>query len=359
MRRLIVLVAFVAIAAGAWVARQQWVRLESPYKGFSGAEQFVEVPSGLGTKAIGKLLIDAGIVCDLPTWRLAVWRSGQATALKAGEYQFTDATTPAAVVAKIARGDVYLRTITFPEGLTVRQMAALYEASGFGGAKDFTAAASDGQLVAALDPTARNLEGYLFPDTYALPRRASAHDLVKRMVERFEAVMTAELRKAASANGFSVRQAVTLASLVEKETAAPEERPVVAAVYHNRLRQRIGLQCDPTVIYALELRGRFNGNLTKADLSVDSPYNTYRYRGLPPGPIAAPGRMSLEAAVRPAAVDYLYFVSRNDGTHAFASTLADHNRNVRKYQVEFFRRRAASQSAAPGARNSPDGTRAR
>jgi UPF0755 protein len=158
------------------------------------------------------------------------------------------------------------------------------------------------------------------------------------MVERFEAVMTPEVRQAAADAGLSVRQAVTLASLVEKETAAPEERPVVAAVYRNRLRLRMGLQCDPTVIYALELRGRFNGNLTKADLTIDSPYNTYRYRGLPPGPIAAPGRSSLEAAVRPAAVDYLFFVSRNDGTHAFASTLADHNRNVQKYQVQFFRK---------------------
>jgi UPF0755 protein len=310
-----------------------------PYRGFAGEEQFVEVPSGLGTKAIGTLLVDAGVVCDLTTWRLAVWRSGQATALKAGEYRFAGATAPGAVVAAIARGDVYLRSITFPEGLTIRQMAARYEASGFGAAKDFMAAAGDAQLVAAYDPAARNLEGYLFPDTYTLPRRASARDLVKRMVERFESAMTPDLRASAAERGLSVREAVTLASLVEKETAAPGERPIVAAVYHNRLRQRIGLQCDPTVIYALELRGRFNGNLTRADLSVDSPYNTYRYRGLPPGPIAAPGRLSLEAAARPAVVDYTYFVSRNDGSHAFASTLAEHNRNVQKYQVEFFRKR--------------------
>jgi UPF0755 protein len=236
---------------------------------------------------------------------------------------------------------VYLRSITFPEGLTIRQMAARYEQAGFGTAKAFVAAAGEPQLIADLDPTARNLEGYLFPDTYALPRRASAGDLITRMVQHFESVMTADLREDALRQGLSVREAVTLASLVEKETAAPEERPIVAAVYHNRLRQRIGLQCDPTVIYALDLRGRFNGNLTRADLALDSPYNTYRYRGLPPGPIAAPGRSSLEAAVRPAAVEYLYFVSRNDGSHAFASTLAEHNRNVQKYQVEFFRTAAA------------------
>jgi UPF0755 protein len=339
MRRLVaVLLALAVAVAGVWLAREQYLRIERPYKGYAGPEQFVEVPSGLGTPAIGKLLVDAGVVADLTVWRLAVWRSGQATALKAGEYRFTDATTPAAVVGKIARGEVYFRTITFREGLTMRQMAALYEQARFGPAREFLDAAGEGQVVSALDPAARNLEGYLFPDTYSLPRRASARYLVKRMVERFESVMTSDMRRAAAERGLSLREAVTLASLVEKETAAPAERPVVAAVYHNRLRLRIGLQCDPTVIYALELRGGFNGNLTRADLGVDSPYNTYRYRGLPPGPIAAPGRWSLEAAVRPAAIDYLYFVSRNDGSHAFASTLAEHNRNVKKYQVEFFTR---------------------
>jgi UPF0755 protein len=341
MRRVVLLIVLAALAAGSWAGWRQYEKLGAPYKGFPGDEQFVEVPAGLGTKAIGALLVDAGVVPDLTTWRLAVWSSGQATALKAGEYRFAGAMAPAAVVSKIARGDVYLRTITFPEGLTIRQMAGIYEAAGFGPAKDFIEAAGDADLVSSLDPVARNLEGYLFPDTYSLPRRESAAELVRRMVQRFEAVMTPDLREAAAARGLSVREAVTLASLVEKETAAPRERPVVAAVYHNRLRAQIGLQCDPTVIYALELRGRFDGNLTRADLAVDSPYNTYRYRGLPPGPIAAPGRLSLEAAARPAAVEYLYFVSRNDGSHAFASTLAEHNRNVQKYQVEFFRKKGS------------------
>ena len=339
MRRIVAVIVLAAIATGAWVGWQQYVRLEAPCKGYAAAEQFVDVPSGLGPMAIGARLVDAGVVCDLTTWRLAVWRSGQATALKAGEYRFADALSPADVVAKLARGDVYLRTITFPEGLTIRQMSAVYEQAGFGTARDFIAAAGETPFASGFDPGARTLEGYLFPDTYALPRRSSARDLVKRMVERFESVMTPEMRQAAADRGLSVREAVTLASLVEKETAAPGERPLVAAVYDNRLRQRIGLQCDPTVIYALALRGRFNGNLTRADLAIDSPYNTYRYRGLPPGPIAAPGRRSLEAAVHPASVGYLYFVSRNDGTHAFASTLAEHNRNVQKYQVEFFRKK--------------------
>jgi UPF0755 protein len=344
MRRIVAVIVLAVVVVAAWVGWRQYGRLEAPYKGYAAAERFVEVPGGLGPQAIGRLLVDAGVVCDLTTWRLAVWRSGKATALKAGEYRFTGAIAPAGVIDRLARGDVYVRTITFPEGLTIRQMAAIYERAGFGAEMDFAAAAGDASLASAFDPAAQNLEGYLFPDTYALPRRTSAHELVRRMVERFESVMTPGLRQAAAALGLSVREAVTLASLVEKETAAPEERPLVAAVYHNRLRQRIGLRCDPTVIYALELRDRFNGNLTRADLTIDSPYNTYRYRGLPPGPIAAPGRLSLEAAVRPAPVDYVYFVSRNDGSHAFASSLAEHNRNVQKYQVQFFKKKRESRS---------------
>jgi len=158
-------------------------------------------------------------------------------------------------------------------------------------------------------------------------------------VAGFDHALTPELRQQGDARGLSVRQLVTLASIVEKETGRPEERPVVAAVYANRLRIGMGLQCDPTVIYALDRVGRYNGNLTRADLLFDSPYNTYRYAGLPPGPIASPGRASLEAAAHPADVPYRYFVSRNDGSHVFATTLEEHNRNVQEYQVRYFRDR--------------------
>jgi UPF0755 protein len=217
-------------------------------------------------------------------------------------------------------------------------MAALYESRGFGRAGEFTAAASDAQPIRGLDPVARNLEGYLFPDTYNMPRHSTAGQLVTRMVTAFQKELTAELRAKADAHGLSVRELVTLASIVEKETGKPEERPLVAAVYANRLRIGMGLQCDPTVIYALQRVNRYTGNLTREDLQFDSPYNTYRYRGLPPGPIAAPGRASLEAAADPADVPYLYFVSRGDGTHVFAATLEEHNRNVYEYQKKPFMR---------------------
>jgi UPF0755 protein len=159
------------------------------------------------------------------------------------------------------------------------------------------------------------------------------------MVTEFEKALTPDLRARASARGLDVRELVTLASIVEKETGKPEERPMVAAVYSNRLKIGMGLQCDPTVIYALERANRYDGNIRKEDLAFDSPYNTYKYAGLPPGPIAAPGRASLEAAASPANVPYLYFVSRNDGSHAFATTLDEHNRNVRQYQIQYFRDR--------------------
>jgi len=284
--------------------------------------------------------------------------SSEARPLKAGEYRFTDAMSPADVIEKLARGDVYLRPITFPEGLTISEMGAIFEQHGFGTAKEFVDAAKRAApAIRDLDPGATSLEGYIFPETYSLPRYTTAPMLVEQMVERFKHV-TAELRADALAHNTSVREIVTLASLVEKETAKPEERAIVAAVYRNRLRLGMPLQCDPTVIYALRQAGLYNGNLTRTNLQFDSRYNTYRYPGLPPGPIAAPGRASLEAAARPADVPYLYFVSKNDGSHVFATTLAEHNRNVQQYQVLYFRnsRNHHQQQPQESANDAPAGT---
>ena len=331
---IVLVVALLASLAGWLVV----VRAMRPYKGYTAGEQFVEIPAGSGTAAMARRLSEAGVVRDPSAFRVAVWLRGAGRRLQAGEYRFDQPMTPAEVVDKIARGDVYVRSITFREGLTIRQMAELFESKGFGPAVDFVAATRNAGLVRALDPAARDLEGYLFPDTYALPRKATAEQLVGRMVTAFENTLTPDLRARAAARGLSVREFVTLASIVEKETGRAEERGMVAAVYSNRLKIGMGLQCDPTVIYALERAGRYTGNLTREDLKFESPYNTYRYAGLPPGPIASPGRASLEATANPADVPYLYFVSRNDGSHAFASTLDEHNRNVFEYQVKPFRR---------------------
>jgi UPF0755 protein len=343
--RLFGLLVLLAIVATGVTAAVVYMRTGQPYRGYPGAEQFVDIPPGSSIRAIGDRLVGAGVIRDPFTYRLSIWLSGQGRSLKAGEYRFDQAMTPIDVLAKMARGDVYTIALTFPEGLTIADMAAIAESHGLGEASGFINAAKDKTLVRALDPVAPDLEGYLFPETYRVSRHTDAPTMVRLMVARFERVLTPELRAAAEHDGLSTHQLVVLASLVEKETARAEERPIVAAVYLNRFRIGMALQCDPTVIYALQRDGRYTGNLRRDDLAIDSPYNTYRYPGLPPGPIAAPGKASLEAVAMPANVDYLYFVSRNDGSHEFASTLAEHNRNVQKYQVQYFRSRRPERRA--------------
>ncbi len=331
----------IVLAAGAavWTIAE---RLQAPYKGYAGDEQFVDLPRGMRPQAIGRALVDAGVVSDTLVYRIALWQSGSARQLQAGEYRFDRAMTAREVIDRIARGDVFTKPITFPEGLTIREMAEAFEARGFGPAASFVTAAKSAGLVSDLDPAASDLEGYLFPATYALSRHASADQLVEMMVVRFRSVVAPDLAREAAARGLTMRQVVTLASIVEKETSRLDERPIIAAVYLKRLGIRMPLQSDPTVIYALQRAGRYKGNLTKDNLAFDSPYNTYRHAGLPPGPIAAPGRTALEAVVRAPETDYLYFVSRNDGTHVFARDLQEHNRNVQRYQVQFFRDKAAA-----------------
>jgi UPF0755 protein len=339
---LAILVAIVAGAGGWW----GYSKLVEPYRGYTESEVFVDIPGGSGPGRIGERLAAAGVVRDTLTFRAALVVSGRARALKAGEYRFDAPMHALDVIDKIARGDVYTRLLTFREGLTIVDMAQVFEERGFGKAAEFVKAATNPALIADLDPAARDLEGYLFPETYSLPRDTPAGEVVSQMVKGFRNALTADVMAAAKANGLSVRQLVSLAALVEKETGTPAERPIVAAVYANRLRIGMPMQADPTVIYALQKAGKYNGNLTRAHLrEFDSPYNTYRYRGLPPGPIASPGKASLEAAAKPADVDYLYFVSKNDGSHVFATTLAEHNKNVFTWQIEYFRNQRRERAA--------------
>jgi peptidoglycan lytic transglycosylase G len=334
----VIIILVVLLVAGGTGAALIWQRIHDPYKGFTDAEQFIEVSPGTGTSAIGRMLVAEGILRDEFTFRAALWWTGRSRTLQAGEYRFDRAASAVDVIGRLARGDVYARPLTFPEGLTIDEMSRLFEIRGFGSGSSFVAAARAGSLIKDLDPAAADLEGYLFPETYALTRGTSAQRLVRLMIDRFRATYTDDLRRRAQAQGLTTRQVVSLASLIEKETGKPEERPLVAAVYRNRLKIGMGLQADPTVVYALQKAGRYDGNIRRTDLAFDSPYNTYRYPGLPPGPIAAPGKASLEAALMPASAAYLYFVSRNDGSHVFSETLAEHNRNVRDFQVLFFRR---------------------
>ena len=338
MKKLIAVLLLAALLISAAAAGMAWTRLQTPFKGYEGAEQFVQIPAGAGASEIRERLIDAGLIRDALTVRLALRWTGASRDLQAGEYRFDRPMTPVEVIDKSARGDVYGQRITFPEGLTIREMADLYESNGLGNASDFVAAARNVSLIQDLDPAARDLEGYLFPETYTVGRTAQAGRLVAMMVSSFRAAYRDDQSRREGDRPLSPREVVTLASLVEKETGKAEERPIVAAVYRNRLRIGMGMQADPTVVYALRKAGRYDGNIRRDDLSIDSPYNTYRYPGLPPGPIASPGKASLEAAIQPADVEFLYFVSRNDGSHVFARTLTEHNANVQEYQVKFFKK---------------------
>jgi UPF0755 protein len=329
---------FLVLAIGAAaVGSIIWGRMHEPYKGYAASEQFVEIPQGAARNDIRRRLVDGGVVRDELVFRASMWWSGRSRELKAGEYRFTDPMSALEVVDKLARGDVYARRITFPEGLTTIDMGKIYEARGFGPAAEFVKAASNPSPIKDLDPAAPDLEGYLYPETYAIPRGTPPAKLVGLMVERFRAAYTSDLQAKAQEQGLSTRQVMTLASLVEKETAQEQERPLVAAVYRNRMKIGMGLQADPTIIYALQKAGKYDGNIRRDDMDFDSPYNTYKYAGLPPGPIASPRKASIEATLSPADVPYVYFVSRNDGTHVFATTLAEHNANVRKFQVLYFR----------------------
>jgi UPF0755 protein len=340
VKRVFIALAFLVLASvigAAALAVYTLNRMQVPYKGFSEPEKLVDIPPGAGAADIRRRLVQAGVVSDEWAFRAALMWTGQSRALKAGEYRFDRPISVVDVIDKIARGDVHTHPITFPEGLTIREMAVIYESHGFGTADDFVKAARDPSLVSDLDPAAKDLEGYLFPETYSLPRGTPVSKLISMMVERFRNTYS-ELELKHGASDLSLRELVTLASLVEKETGKAEERPLVAAVYRNRLTRNMAMQADPTVVYALVKAGTYDGNIRKQDLAFDSPYNTYKYPGLPPGPIASPGRASLEASLAPADVEYLYFVSRNDGSHAFAETLEQHNANVNEYQIQYFRK---------------------
>ena len=314
-----------------------------PYRGYVGEERFVDITPGSDAVTIARQLIAADIVRDRWVFRYAAWKTKSASRLQAGEYKFDSPMTAVQVLEKIMQGRVHLRTITFPEGLTLAQMAEIFGASDFGTREEFFTSVQNVELVAHFDKEATDLEGYLFPDTYALPRNATADHLVSAMVAGFEKKFDDELRRESQVRDFTLREVVTLASIIERETARADERTVVSGVFTNRLELGMLLQSDPTVIYALQLAGLYKNNLTRANLRFDSPYNTYLYAGLPPGPIASPGLGALKAAVQPDDVQYLYFVSRNDGSHVFATSLREHNRNVREFQVRYFQQRRSSE----------------
>jgi UPF0755 protein len=318
-------------ASGAWM----WYALTKPYQGFAQGGVFVTVPHGASRRAVGHLLERNGVVRSALAFEIYSRRHLKRT-LEAGEYFFDKPLTGRDVFWRLAKGDVYKVPFTVREGETIYDIAHDLEAGHFMAADAFLKAATDPMLVRDLAPQAMTLEGFLFPATYELPRHPAPTDLTAMMVKKFREewsrIIASEPPADPSDPPYPVSSTVTLASLVERETPKAEERPLVAAVFENRLRKDMMLQCDPTVIYAMQQEGRYTGSLSSADLHVYSPYNTYEHTGLPPGPIGNPGEASLRAALQPAQTDYLYFVANTQGGHFFSATLAEHNRNVTKYR---------------------------
>lgn len=326
--------------AGGWFF---WRAMRTPYKGYGEPQTRVEVRRGQNTATILERLQKGGVLRDqwVPLVYMKIFRRNDS--LKAGVYQFDKALSAVDVIDKLVRGDVILKNITVREGLDRFAIARLFAAEGLGTEEEWNRATGEADLIRDIAPDAESLEGYLFPDTYKFDPGTSAEAIVKAMVANFRKNWGNEL--ATITTGLTPHETVTLASIVETEARLPQERPIVASVYLNRVRKRMLLGADPTVIYAMKLAGRWDGNIRKADLQMESPYNTYRTPGLPPGPIANPGLASLRAAAAPATTPYLYFVARNDGSHVFATNNAEHNRNVERYQRQYFRdkRKAAAQ----------------
>jgi UPF0755 protein len=326
MRAFFTLVVIAALAMGGWLA-WAWYSPVTP-----ASQTFVLLHPGYSTRRIAAELKSAGVIRS--TTAFIVWhRLHHRHSLKAGEYLFDKTATSIDVHERLVRGDVFVHTVVIPEGFNLFEIAQAIQNAGLGSSQDFVKiATSDTVLIADFAPDATTLEGYLFPNTYEFTRTQTMEEMAAAMVKQF--------RQVAHEIGLTtdVQRTVTLASIIEKETAAPEERPLVAGVYENRLAKHIPLQADPSVIYAELLQGAYTGALHHEDMSFRSAYNTYIHAGLPPGPIGNPGKISLEAAMHPADTQYLYFVSDGNSHHRFARSLEEHNHNVAAYRKAVARR---------------------
>jgi UPF0755 protein len=285
----------------------------------------IEIPHGMSAAQIGALLQQKGIIKSQTAFLWGAQLRGVANKLKSGKYLLSPSMSLSQILRKLTLGEVKLVRFSVPEGLTVRQIADLWQAKGFGEAEEFVWAARNRALLGFYGIDAPSAEGYLFPETYLISEGISAREMVRKMIELFRKRVKSDLIGRGRRKGLNLHQIVTLASIIEKEAKIDEERPIISAVFHRRLKLGWKLEADPTVRYALGLPQR---SLTSDDLRVNSPYNTYLHPGLPPGPICNPGLRSIEAAVNPADVDYLYFVAKGDGSHIFSRTYSEHLRAI-------------------------------
>jgi UPF0755 protein len=328
MKRFFLFLLLALLLAGGFAALAVQRRLEPA--AIAAEPQIFVVEEGAGLRRVATELAAAGLIRDARVFEgLGRWEEAQ-NQLRRGEYELAATQTPAEILETIRSGRVKLWPVTVPEGLTAVEIAGLVDAAGLAGRDAFLAVVNDPASPARFGVEGPGLEGYLFPETYHLAHGLTADEVVAAFLAQFKSVWD-PIAASASTRGLTMRQAVTLASIVEKETAVPDERTIVSAVFHNRMRIGMRLETDPTVIYGI---ANFDGNLTRAHLEDESnPYNTYRIAGLPPGPIANPGAGALRAAVEPAASDALFFVSRNDGSHVFSRTYEEHVGNVQRFQV--------------------------
>jgi UPF0755 protein len=332
VRKIVWLVLIATLAFAGWLA---WALL-TPVE--PSGKTFVMLRPGYSTRRIASELKSAGVIRSEEAFVL--WHYfHRRRSLKAGEYLFENPSNIIDLQKRLRRGDVYFHTVVVPEGFTMFDIARAIEAAGLGPAEDFLKTAqSDTALITDIAPRAQSLEGYLFPDTYEFSRMMTMQEMAAAMVKQFRQVakQVGLIQEGISHDPDTVpselERAVIMASIVEKETAVAEERPLVASVYYNRLEKRIALDADPSIIYAELLAGTYTGALHHNDMRFDSRYNTYRYAGLPPGPIANPGKSALEAAMHPAQSDYYYFVADAQGHHRFARTIEEHNKNVAAYR---------------------------
>jgi UPF0755 protein len=341
MRRAFLFLLILILLTGGYL----YVSIYRPYQGFPNEGVYVDIPHGASQRTIARLLAENGVVRNRSAFEL-LCRLKQRHTLEAGEYFFDHPVTAFSVYDTLANGRVFVKEFVIPEGFTMFDIADLAAQEGFLTRDEFLVAARDPSLVGDIAPQAPSLEGFLFPATYEFPRRMTGRDMTAAMVKKFKQEW---LSIATDATGphEAVERVVTLASLVERETPRPEERPHVAGVFENRLRIGQPLQCDPTVVYALTLAGAYSGKLDSGDLRYSSPYNTYQNRGLPPGPIANPGEAALRAALDPPPTEDLYFVANTEGGHFFSKTLEEHNRNVTRYRHLLQQQNSSPGGAAP------------
>ena len=326
--KLAAILVLLCLAGAAWGVYD----LYRPYRGYGGRE-VLEIAPGTGAPAIADLLVARGVLAHRLPFLVRYYLGRSRRRLKAGEYLFDRPLRPIDVLRKLVAGDVYLHPVVVPEGSDRFDVARILADDMKIDPAAFLRLTEQTSLIQDLDPHAPSLEGYLFPDTYRFPRGVSAETVITTMIVRFRHVVKTRLTGVDPRSG-DLHRVVTLASLVEKETPDPAERPLVAEVFTSRLEKKMPLQCDPTVVYAARIADRAIGTIHQSDLKFNSPFNTYVHPGLPPGPIANPGLASLEAALHPASGKALYFVSNNHGGHVFSSTLAEHQRNVARYRRE-------------------------